>query len=56
MDTKCNKNIVQNICNTPGISCTYIPTKINTDICGNTITYVETVNINGMKVIVPCRK
>lgn len=56
INTKCTSNAVKQICNTPGISCTYTPTKINTDGCGNTVTYVETVNINGMKVLVPCQK
>lgn len=41
-----NDTFIQNVCNTPGITCKFIPNRVQADNCGNTIQYTETVNIS----------
>ena len=52
--SNCRDNrFIQNICNTPGITCQYRSNQIQTEQCGNAIRYTEVVQVLTSQGVAP---
>lgn len=50
----CRDNrFIQNICNTPGVSCQYRTSQVQTERCGNATRYTEVVQVSTPQGVAP---
>lgn len=41
-----DERFIRSVCNTPGVTCVYRTTQIQTEQCGNATRYTEVVNVS----------